>query len=232
MPSIKHVAIIMDGNGRWAKERRKPRVWGHVRGAKVISRIVEEALDKNLDSLTLYAFSTENWKRPRHEISILFRLLKKFLIIETERILSENIKFKVIGDVSPLPADTIQLIESLEGKTKHKTGLTLVFAFNYGARDEMAKAVKKLLADHQAVQADDVTAEALGKYFFLPEINNLDLLIRTGGELRVSNFLLWQLAYAELYFTETYWPNFTKNEFSKIIDQVNERERRFGEIHD
>ncbi len=225
--SIKHVAIIMDGNGRWANKRFRPRVWGHVRGSAVVSDIVKASDDIGLKALTLYAFSTENWSRPLEEVSTLFRILKKFLMKEKARILFNNIKFKVIGEIQSLPQDTVDLIREIEGLTKNATGLNLTFAFNYGGRAEILHAVNSF----QASDANRPMTEAdLDKLMYRPETGDVDLMIRTGGEQRISNFLLWQMAYAELYFTPTKWPEFTASEFKKIIEHVSCRERRFGNV--
>jgi undecaprenyl diphosphate synthase len=227
MSSIKHVAIIMDGNGRWAKERLRPRIWGHVRGSSVVSDIVQSASDLGLRALTLYAFSTENWSRPFDEVSNLFRLLKKFLIKERSRILSNNIKFKVIGEIQNLPAETIKLIRDLEELTKSAQGLRLTFAFSYGGRAEILQSANQFIQDHPGKL---LTEKDLSSYMYYPEIGDVDLMIRTGGEQRISNFLIWQMAYAELYFTQTKWPDFSTREFKKILSNVMNRERRFGNV--
>lgn len=227
MSSIKHVAIIMDGNGRWANRRFRPRIWGHVRGSSVVSDIVKAADDKGLRALTLYAFSTENWSRPLDEVSTLFRLLKKFLLKEKQRILLNNIKFKVIGEIQNLPQETIELIREVELLTLNATGLNLTFAFNYGGRAEIVRATNRFLESNPGKL---MTEEDLNSTLYRPETGDVDLMIRTGGEQRISNFLLWQMAYAELYFTPTKWPDFTPNEFKKIIDHVSCRERRFGNV--
>ncbi|MCF8057971.1 MAG: di-trans,poly-cis-decaprenylcistransferase [Bacteriovoracaceae bacterium] len=223
---IKHVAIIMDGNGRWAQGRCRPRIWGHVRGSSVVSNIVEEADDLGLRALTLYAFSTENWSRPPKEVMTLFNLLKKFLLKEKQRILKNGVRFKVIGDISTLPDKTKELIVDLENLTKDNKGLILNFAFGYGGRSEIVSAVNRLILNGKTQINERDLTEAL----FAPESGDVDLLIRTGGDQRVSNFLLWQIAYAELFFTSTKWPDFTREEFRGIIYQVTGRERRFGQI--
>lgn len=217
----------MDGNGRWAQARSHQRVWGHIRGSRIVSKIVEEADDMGVEALTLYAFSSENWARPLEEIKLLFNLLKKFIKMERERILKNKIKFRVIGDLSSLPPETKLLIAGLEQETNDATGLKLTFAFGYGGRSEIVDAVNKLrrLNPHQ-----EITEEDIEKALYAPELTDVDLLIRTGGDQRVSNFLLWQIAYAELYFTETKWPDFTKQEFRNILEKVFARERRFGGI--
>ena len=227
MTSIKHVAIIMDGNGRWANKRLRPRIWGHVRGSGVVSDIVKAADDIGLKALTMYAFSTENWSRPLEEVSTLFKLLKKFLIKEKARILANNIKFKVIGEIQSLPAETISLIKEMEELTKNATGLLLTFAFNYGGRAEILRAVNSFHLDNPGKA---MTESDLNQMMYRPEAGDVDLMIRTGGEQRISNFLIWQMAYAELYFTPTKWPEFTPSEFKKIIEHVSGRERRFGNV--
>ena len=227
MSSIKHVAIIMDGNGRWAKKRFRPRVWGHVRGSGVVSEIVQAADDIGIKALTMYAFSTENWSRPLEEVSTLFILLKKFLVKEKARILANNIKFKVIGEIQSLPQETVSLIKEMEKLTVDATGLHLTFAFNYGGRAEILRAVN---AFHLNYPGRPMTENDLTDLMYRPETGEVDLMIRTGGEQRISNFLLWQMAYAELYFTPTKWPDFTPSEFKKIIEHVSCRERRFGNV--
>ncbi|AYF43267.1 MULTISPECIES: polyprenyl diphosphate synthase [Halobacteriovorax] len=222
---LKHVAIIMDGNGRWAQNRAHRRVWGHVRGSSVVSNIVEKADDMGVKALTLYAFSTENWGRPPSEIRTLFLLLKKFLIKERNKVLKNNIKFNIIGDISKLPKDTVKIIDDLKRDSKDNTGLKLTFAFGYGGRAEIISAVNKLIAEDI-----EVTEESISNALHAPELGDVDLMIRTGGDQRISNFLLWQIAYGELYFTETMWPNFTCTEFEKIIMEVEKRERRFGQV--
>jgi undecaprenyl diphosphate synthase len=227
MSSIKHVAIIMDGNGRWAKRRLRPRIWGHVRGSAVVSDIVEAADELGIQALTMYAFSTENWSRPLEEVSTLFKLLKKFLIKEKSRIISNNIKFKIMGDIQSLPLETVSLINEMESITANATGLKLTFAFNYGGRAEIMRAVNAF----QIAHPDRLMTESdLTELMYRPETGDVDLMIRTGGDQRISNFLLWQMAYAELYFTPTKWPEFTPKEFKKIIEHVSNRERRFGNV--
>ncbi len=225
--SIKHVAIIMDGNGRWAKSRFRPRFWGHVRGSHVVSEIVEEASDLGLESLTLYAFSNENWSRPSTEIKTLFKLLDKFLKKEKQRILANQICFRVIGDISDLPQSTKKKIEELTQLTAKASGLKLNFAFSYGSKQEIIQAVNSFIQKNPGslIEQDSLEAE-----LFAPDIPAIDLLIRTSGEQRLSNFLLWQVAYAELFFTQTFWPDFSKTEFRSIINEVLKRERRYGSL--
>lgn len=215
----------MDGNGRWAQSRFKPRVWGHIRGSKIVSNIVEAADNNNLHSLTLYAFSTENWSRPLNEIDSLFKLLEKYILKERKRIIANNIKFKVIGQISKLPTKTQKLIDSLENETSENSGLKLNFAFSYGAKDELVKAFNTVKLKYPN---RDITEEDIKNHLMVSD--DIDLLIRTGGDIRVSNFLLWQTAYAELYFTETKWPEFTPELFEKILVEVSKRSRRFGSL--
>ena len=222
---LKHVAIIMDGNGRWAQYRAHKRVWGHIRGSSVVSDIVERSDDLGVKALTLYAFSTENWSRPPAEVKTLFKLLKKFLLRERKRILVNRIQFKIIGDISKLPEETQELVKNLQEETKNFTGLKLTFAFGYGGRLEIVEAVNKLISTGQ-----EVTEESISSAMWAPECGDVDLLIRTGGDHRVSNFLLWQIAYAELFFTDTKWPDFTADEFENILRSVEGRERRFGSV--
>jgi undecaprenyl diphosphate synthase len=227
MSDINHVAIIMDGNGRWAQKRFHPRIWGHIRGSSIVSSIVEKADDLGLKALTLYAFSTENFSRPLPEVKTLFLLLKKFLLKEKPRLIKNQVVFKVIGDISSLPQETKDLILDLENETKNFTGLKLSFAFGYGSRIEIISAVNQWIKENPG---KPISEQELSSRLYNPEAKDVDLIIRTGGDQRISNFLLWQSAYAELYFTETPWPDFTPNEFAHIIENVKMRQRRFGTI--
>ncbi len=222
-----HVAVIMDGNGRWAQKRAHRRVWGHIRGSFVVSKIIRKASDLGLKSLTLYSFSTENWGRPSGEVSTLLKLLKKFLIRERSRVITHQIRFKVMGDYSSLPAETKELIAELEELTKDYKGLKLTIAFGYGGRAELVGAVNKWIEDNPGKKID---LNNLEKNLMVPDLGDVDLLIRTGGDHRISNFLLWQVAYAELVFTNTPWPDFTTKEFEQIVDKFRTVERRFGMV--
>lgn len=224
---VRHVAVVMDGNGRWAKNRLRPRVWGHVRGSNVVKEIVEEARDLGISSLTLYSFSTENWSRPLLEVKTIFHLLKKFIQEETKRILDNNIRFKVIGDISNLPNDVKKLIADLENSTKDFTGLKLTLAIGYGGRLEIVDAINSFMNKYPN---EKITEEKFSAELYNPQTGDVDLLIRTGGDCRISNFLLWQLAYAELHFTDTMWPDFSREEFREICLNVAKKERRFGNI--
>ena len=225
MKPLKHIAVIMDGNGRWAQKRMHPRVWGHIRGASIVSEIVQAASDWGAKALTLYAFSSENFGRPLLEVQVLFKILKKFLIKERLRLIDNQVRFRVIGDISKLPLDTQNLIHKLQEETKGFTGLKLTFAFGYGARKEIIQAANQFYLDHPGAV---LTEEIFSQYLSIPEAGDVDLMIRTSGECRISNFLLWQNAYAEFYFTETMWPDFSAEEFLAILDTVSQRERRFG----
>ena len=225
--SIKHVAIIMDGNGRWAKQKFRPRVWGHIRGSRIVNTIVESASNQGLKALTLYAFSTENWSRPGDEVSTLFKLLKKFLLKEREQIENNGIQFKVIGDISRLDSETQKLINDVEEESKNSKGLMLSFAFSYGGRVEIVDAVNKYVKENPG---KEITEEDIQRNLYRPEAGDVDLVIRTGGDKRISNFLLWEVSYAELFFTDTKWPDFTKKEFESIIEKVSGHDRRFGSL--
>lgn len=217
----------MDGNGRWAKERQRPRVWGHVRGAQVVREIVTTAAESDLESLTLYAFSTENWSRPTSEVTSLFKLLKKFLMKERKTILKNNIQFDVIGNYRVLDSTIVEMIDEIKFNSQKNTGLKLSLAINYGGRAEIVDAVNRFLKDNPTRELNE---KDISDYLYNPEIPDIDLLIRTSGDQRISNFLLWQLSYSEMYFTKTKWPEFSKEEFIEILKETSERERRFGGI--
>ena len=219
-----HLAIIMDGNGRWAKKRGLQRIEGHKKGAEVVKEITTYcANNPEIEILTLYAFSTENWKRPKMEVDFLMKLLDNWLKKELETYMKNNVKFEVIGDISKFSDKLIKRIEYTKNITKNNTKLTQVLALNYGSRDEITRAVKKLIAKNE-----EITAENIQKNLDISR--DVDLLIRTSGEIRVSNFLLWQIAYAEMFFTKTLWPDFTSNELEEILKEFKKRERRFGGI--
>lgn len=224
---LRHVAIIMDGNGRWATERSRPRVWGHVRGSSIVADIVEEADACGVQALTLYAFSTENWCRPQTEVRVLFALLRKFLLKERPRLLKNKVRFRMMGDISHLSKETQDIIQLLENETQSFKGLKLTFAFSYGGRDEIVSAVNDWMENNPGQK---LTVENLQKSLLVPDLGDVDLLIRTGGDQRISNFMLWQVAYAELFFTHTKWPDFTCAEFRNILISTGKRERRFGSV--
>ena len=227
-----HVAIILDGNGRWAKKRGMPRNYGHAQGAKNVEKICEEAWRMGIKYLTVYAFSTENWNRPQNEVDALMKLLRNYMKTCLKTAAQNDMKVRVIGDITRLDEDIQKRILELEEATKDNGGLNFQIAINYGSRDEMIRAMKKLSDDCMkgSVKAEDITEELFSDYLDTKGVPDPDLLIRTSGELRLSNFLLWQLAYAEFYFTDVPWPDFTKEELEKAVVQYNSRDRRYGGV--
>lgn len=225
-----HVAIIMDGNGRWAKKRGLPRKMGHVEGCKVVEQTVEDAARLGLQYLTVYAFSTENWRRSEDEVDALMQLFryyaKRLLKIANEN----NVRVRMIGERSRFAPDIVDAINALEETTRKNTGLTFVIAVNYGSRDEIRRGMTRMMQDCRdgRLTPEDVTEELISSYLDTAGIPDPDLLIRTSGEERLSNFLMWQLAYSEFYFTDVLWPDFTKEELVKAIEAYNSRDRRFG----
>lgn len=230
MSTPEHIAIILDGNGRWAKSKGMPRNYGHTVGAKNVENICKAANDLGVKYLTLYAFSTENWNRPESEVAALMKLLESYLKNCIKTANKNNMRVRVIGEISRLSENFQEKIRNLEEVSSVNTGLNLTIAINYGSRDEMIRAVKHMIADHDAgkLSADDIDADTFSSYLDTRELPDPDLLIRTSGEQRLSNYLLWQLAYAEFYFTDVPWPTFDKNELKKAIDAYNKRDRRFG----
>jgi undecaprenyl diphosphate synthase len=227
-----HVAIILDGNGRWAKKKRMPRNYGHSQGSKVVEKICEEAYNIGIKYLTVYAFSTENWKRPKDEVDALMKLLKNYLDTSIKTSEKNNMRVRIIGDKSGLSEDIQAKIKELEEASKKNTGLNFQVAINYGSRDEIIRAVKALSNDlkENRVAVDDIDEVVLSQYLDTGDIPDPDLLIRTSGEQRLSNFLLWQLAYTEFYFTDVLWPDFNKEELIKALNYYSERNRKFGAI--
>ena len=227
-----HVAIILDGNGRWAKKRFLPRNMGHAQGSKTVERIIEDAFDMGIKYLTVYAFSTENWRRPKDEVDALMKLLRDYLKTCIKRANKNNMRVRVIGDVTGLSEDLREKIEQLEEASKGNTGINFTIALNYGSRDEMIRAMKKMAGDLRAgtLKKEDITEDAFAGYLDTKGIPEPDLMIRTSGEQRLSNFMLWQLAYTEFYFTDVLWPDFNKKELKKAVEYYNGRERRFGGI--
>ena len=225
-----HVAIIMDGNGRWAKKRGLPRKMGHVEGCKVVEQTVEDAARLGIQYLTVYAFSTENWKRSEDEVDALMQLFryyaKRLLKIANEN----NVRVKFIGDISRFAPDIIEGIRSLEETSAKNTGLTFCIAVNYGSRDEIRRGMTRMMEDCREgkILPSEVTEEVISSYLDTADMPDPDLLIRTSGEERLSNFLLWQLAYSEFYFADVLWPDFNKDELVKAIEAYNGRDRRFG----
>lgn len=228
----KHIAIIMDGNRRWARVQGKPASFGHKAGAKTLENIVRYANKIGLKYITVYAFSTENWKRSQEEVSTLMGILRWYLKDCVKKSMKNNVRCRVIGRKEELSPDIVQSIENLEEKTKNNTGLNFTIAINYGGRDEITRAVKKIAADVKAgkINLDDITEQTITDNLDTRELPDPDLLIRTSGEQRLSNYLPWQLAYTEFYFTDTYWPDFSKEELIKAFEKYNKRERRFGGV--
>lgn len=223
-----HVAIIMDGNGRWATKRKIIRTAGHQVGVETIREIVRYSSNSGIKALTLYAFSTENWQRPKEEVGFLMNLFKKYFIKETPELNEENVQIRVIGDLSKLDDELKGIISDSMEKTKDNTGLILSFAINYGGQDEIINACNKTISQ---LGSDEVVTKALfEKNLYTAGLPELDLLIRTGGDIRLSNFLLWQCAYAEFVFVDTLWPDFTKEEYISAINEFSRRKRRFGKV--
>lgn len=227
-----HVAIILDGNGRWAKKRLMPRNMGHRAGAKTVEQIIEDAHNIGIKYLTVYAFSTENWNRPEDEVKELMKLLRNYLETCIKRANKNNMRVRVIGERSRLDSDIREKIEELEEASRNNTGINFTIALNYGSRDEIRRAVTNIAKDCKdgKVSIDDIDDSLISSYLDTSDIPDPDLLIRTSGEQRLSNYLLWQLAYTEFYFTDVLWPDFNKSELIKAVIKFNGRERRFGKV--
>lgn len=232
MKMPQHIAIILDGNGRWAKSKGMPRNYGHAQGSKNVERICEEAWRMGIKYLTVYAFSTENWNRPNSEVEALMKLLRNYMRTCLKTAEKNDMKIRVIGDITALDEDIKGRIKELEDASKNNNGLNFTIAINYGSRDEMIRATKRLTQDcvDGKVKVGDIDETLYASYLDTHDVPDPDLLIRTSGELRLSNYLLWQLAYTEFYFTDVLWPDFTKEELIKAIEQYNRRERRFGGV--
>ena len=227
----RHIAIIMDGNGRWATERHQPRSYGHQAGVEAVRRITSECVRLGVEHLTLYTFSTENWNRPADEISALMGLV--LTALEDEIFMKHNVRFRVIGDTGRLPDDVRRKLRDTEAHTAGNTAMTMVVALSYSARWEMTQAVRDIIGEHGTrLQPADITEELLARHMQTSFMPDPDLLIRTGGELRVSNFLLWQIAYSELYFCDTYWPDFDEGDLHDAIRSYQSRQRRFGKTEE
>jgi len=222
-----HIAIIMDGNGRWAQQRHLPRIMGHRKGIDAVREVVRECRKLGIEVLTLYAFSTENWRRPKAEIKALMALLKKFIRSEMLELHQNNIRVTMIGDLSKLPDDVMPAVREIMDVTSHNTGMTLNVALSYSGRDDILRAVRLLVAE-RGRQASEITEELFSSCLDTAGQPDPDLLIRTSGELRVSNFLLWQIAYSEIYITEVLWPDFRKKDLAKALRDFKNRRRRFG----
>lgn len=224
-----HVAIIMDGNGRWAKRRGLPRIFGHREGVKAVKRIVRHAASRNIKYLSLFAFSTENWLRPVEEINALMKILSEFIDKELTNIINENIKLTVSGRISMLPENVVVKLENALALSRENTGLNLNLCLSYGGRHEIIDAAAKFAKEYKKGEAELKNLnDFFEKYLYNPEIPDVDLLIRTSGEQRISNYMIWRLAYAELYFTQTLWPGFFEDEFDLALEEYAARVRRFG----
>lgn len=230
----RHVAIILDGNGRWAKQHGMPRNYGHTQGAKNVETICREAWNLGIKYLTVYAFSTENWARPKDEVNALMKLLRNYMKNCIKTAEKNHMRVRVIGDITKLDRDIQESIQKLEESSKAQDGLNFQIAINYGSRDEMLRGMKQMLQDYKAGKftLEELDEERFEGYLDTRGLPAPDLLIRTSGEQRLSNYLLWQLAYSELYFTDVAWPDFTKKELEKAIQDYNNRDRRFGGIGD
>jgi len=224
-----HVAIIMDGNGRWAKKRGLPRSAGHLAGVKTVRRIVETSSNIGIKFLTMYAFSTENWKRPKDEVSTIMSLFKIYLKKEISTFNKNDVRLNVIGNTEDLSDDLQKILDNALKKTSANKGLTFTLAINYGSRQEIINAVKNIVNDvEKGIITRDINESIISRYLYTSDLPDPDLLIRTSGEMRISNFLLWQLSYAEIWVTDTYWPDFEQTEYIKAILDYQNRQRRFG----
>lgn len=227
-----HIAIILDGNGRWAKKRFMPRNYGHAQGSKAVEQICEDAYNLGVKYLTVYAFSTENWARPEDEVESLMKLLRNYMKDCIKRTTKNNMRVRVLGDKTGLPEDLRESIQHLEETSASNTGLNFNIALNYGSRDEMVRAMKRMATDVKEgnMSIDQISEQVFSSYLDTKDIPDPDLLIRTSGEQRLSNYLLWQLAYTEFYFTDVLWPDFDKKELIKAIEYYTSRDRRFGKV--
>ncbi len=227
-----HVAVILDGNGRWAKKRLMPRTYGHKVGSRVVEDMLSIVDETGVKYFTVYAFSTENWKRSQEEVSMLMGILRRYLKDCVKKSMKNNVRCRVIGRREELSPDIVESINNLEEKTKNNTGLNFTIAINYGGRDEITRAVKKIAkkVEQGEMRAEDITEQTISECLDTWELPDPDLLIRTSGEERLSNYLPWQLAYTEFYFTDTLWPDFNREELIKAFEKYNRRERRFGGV--
>ena len=227
-----HVAIVMDGNGRWATRRKLSRINGHNRAGDAVKAVVRTCRELGIPYLTLFAFSTENWERPKEEVTALMVLLKKFLKSERQELFENNIRLNAIGQIHRLPKDTRKELDKTIELTRENTGMVLNLALSYGSRDEIAEAIRKIVSDirDEKISADAITPALISRYLYTGDMPDPDLVIRTSGEMRISNFMMWQIAYAELFFPETLWPDFTKEELVGILKNYQRRDRRFGKV--
>jgi len=229
----KHLAIIMDGNGRWAERRGYPRSIGHIKGTRVAKKIISACAELGVESLVLYAFSTENWMRPEQEVRLLMRILDRYLKRETQNLQKKNIRFSCIGELHRLPAEILKSIDNATEATQSCTGLHLIFAISYGAHAEITEACRQIAQKVKSGVLDpaQISAQTISDHLMTPSNTNPALLIRTSGEQRLSNFLLWQVAYSEFYFTSTLWPDFNKTDLLRAFESYSQRQRRFGGVN-
>ncbi len=230
--SVNHIAIIMDGNGRWATDKGLPRVSGHKKGAEVVLEIVEAAAKSGVKCLTLFVFSSENWGRPKEEVDHLMMLMREYVSKQFKNLIKQNIKVKVIGDVNMLPLDLQTKIKEVEELSKNKNGLTVNLAVSYGGQSEIINACKNIAeaVKNKEINIEDINKEIIENNLYTAGVPNPDVVIRTGGDCRISNFLLWQIAYSELFFLDKYWPDFNKKDLENIINKYKNRNRRFGKV--
>jgi undecaprenyl diphosphate synthase len=228
----RHIAIIMDGNGRWAKERMLPRLFGHKAGVKSLKKIIEYSANIGIDYLTVYAFSTENWGRPKDEVNGIIKLLFSSIKQYLDELIENNVIIKLIGDRETLSDEILNVFNEVEKKTENNTGMHFIIAFNYGSRSEMIHSIKKIAKKcvDKTIEIDDIDENLMKSNLYTKDIPDPDFVIRTSGEKRLSNFMLWQISYAELYFTDTYWPDFDKDEYIKALNEYQVRKRRYGKI--
>jgi undecaprenyl diphosphate synthase len=226
--NIKHIAIIMDGNGRWAEQKGLSRIEGHREGVRRVDDIIDAALEHKLKALTLYVFSMENWKRPGREVNALMGILERYLKSEMKRLADKNIVFRAIGNLERLPESIKKLLRNFEQLTRKNSGLMLTGALSYGSQEEIIHAVRQIV--REGLSPDAINEKTFENYLYTAGLPHPDLIIRTSGEMRLSNFLLWQAAYSELYFTETLWPDFGREEFALALEEYQNRERRFGAL--
>lgn len=227
-----HLGVIMDGNGRWAKSRGKRRTEGHIEGVKALRGLVEHCINYGVAHLTVFSFSSENWTRPKEEVSFIFNLLRRFVASDLQRLIRNNVRVRIIGSRAGLEPSLVRLIDDVEAKTGANTGLVLIVAFNYGGKAEIAEAAQHLAREVVAgrMSPEDITEDAIGRSLYTAGLPDPDLIIRTSGEQRLSNFLLWQSAYAEFVFVDEYWPDFNEASFVRVLETFALRDRRFGGI--
>ena len=226
MNSLSHVAIIMDGNGRWGLKKKGSRNYGHLQGIKTVETVIKLSIKQKIPFLTLYTFSTENWQRPDNEINFLFNLIRKHINKNLKKIIKQGIKVNIIGRKKNLPKDIIKSLKIIKEKTFHNSAITVNLALNYGSKEEIVNACKQIISNG----AKKITVNEFQNYLYTKNIPNPDILIRTGGTKRLSNFLLWQLAYTEIFFLDKLWPDFNENDFNKIIMKFNKTKRKFGKV--